>query len=232
MSIRLPSRYEDLDTAFRGRLKPNQPLIEKVKQAFVSMDVSGGIRFLPIFGKSGSGKTSAALEVGTHLPDLYVSQLPREAVEDPAYLKQAIENMRRLAKGRRLVAVIDQFEEVSVQRTAIPSNFVETLSLLDRSDLRNEKILFIWLTTSREFQNELAAATTRNKRILIDGTFEIEGILKNDWPSIIEETFQFHNQDKTLSDYQILEIDITELSETKKQLDLPSKLWVSGCRHM
>ena len=82
MTLRLPSRYEDLDTAFRGRLKPNQSLISIVKRAFASMEISGGIRFLPVFGQSGSGKTSAALEIGTHLPELYVEQLPREAVED------------------------------------------------------------------------------------------------------------------------------------------------------
>lgn len=86
MTIRLPSRYEDLDTAFRGRLKPNQSLLASVKRAFTSMEISGGIRFLPVFGQSGSGKTSAALEIGTHLPELYVEQLPREAIEDTSNL--------------------------------------------------------------------------------------------------------------------------------------------------
>ncbi len=54
--LRLPSRYEDLDLAFRGRLKPNQDLLTLVKTAYASMQLSGGIRFLPIYGESGGGK--------------------------------------------------------------------------------------------------------------------------------------------------------------------------------
>ena len=123
-ALRLPSRYEDLDAAFRGRLKPNQPLLSLVKQAFSSMEISGGIRFVPIFGSSGSGKTSATLEIGTHLPDLYVEQLPRGAIEDPGTLETSLAQISKRAHGRKLVAVIDQYEEVAAQRTAIPSVFV------------------------------------------------------------------------------------------------------------
>lgn len=212
MSLRLPSRYEDLDTAFRGRLKPNQSLLTMVKQAFSSMEINGGIRFLPVFGQSGSGKTSASLEIGTHLPELKVDQLPREAIEDSGALRSTLDYMLKRAKGRRLVAVIDQYEEVAAQRTAIPSAFVESLSLLDRDRTRREPILFIWLTTSREFQADLSAATTRNKRILVEEHFEIASVARSEWPGIIQETFQFHNQDKSLSDYEILETDLHEIS--------------------
>lgn len=212
MNIRLPSRYEDLDTAFRGRLRPNQSLIAVVKRAFASMEISGGIRFLPVFGQSGSGKTSAALEIGTHLPDLYVAQLPREAIENANELEPALDLMLKKANGRHLVAVIDQYEEVAAQRTSIPSSFVETLSLLDRNVGRKDKILFIWLTTSRDFQRDLVGATSRNKRILLDPQFEILGIGREEWVAIIQETFQFHNQEKALSDYEIIEVDLAEIS--------------------
>lgn len=195
MTLRLPSRYEDLDTAFRGRLKPNHSLLAVVKKAFASMEISGGIRFLPVFGQSGSGKTSAALEIGTHLPELYVEQLPREAVEDAQILRPTLDGMLKRAKGRRLVAVVDQYEEVAAQRTAIPSAFVETLSLLDRDRTRSDQILFIWLTTSRDFQSDLATATNRNRRILTEQNFEIISIDKREWPGVIQETFQFHNQE-------------------------------------
>ncbi|MFC6025328.1 hypothetical protein [Methylobacterium mesophilicum] len=100
MTISLPSRYEDLDVAFRGRLKPNQPLLAAVKAAFAAMEISGGIRFLPVFGRSGSGKSSASLEIGTHLPDLYVEQLPRQAIENPQALDDALGEMRRRAKKK------------------------------------------------------------------------------------------------------------------------------------
>lgn len=213
MRLRLPSRYEDLDTAFRGRLRPNQSLLAMVKRAFASMEISGGIRFLPVFGQSGSGKTSAALEIGTHLPELYVESLPREAIEDASLLRPTLDGMLKRAKKRRLVAVVDQYEEVAAQRTAIPSAFVETLSLLDRDRERSDQILFIWLTTSREFQADLATATNRNKRILTNSAFEIASVNRTEWPSIIQETFQFHNQEKALSDYEILEADLVEASE-------------------
>lgn len=181
------------------------------------MDISGGIRFLPVFGSSGSGKTSAALEVGTHLPQVLVDRLPREAIESPEKLDEALRVMERRAKGRRIVAVIDQYEEVSAQKTAIPSTFVETLSLLDR---RRDapQALFIWLTTSRTFQADLVEATSRNKRILLSPDFEIESLAKSEWPAVIEETFRFHNQERTLSDYEILDVDLEEISEQENTI--------------
>lgn len=213
MSVRLPSRYEDLDTAFRGRLKPNQPLLAAVKAAFASMEISGGIRFLPVFGESGSGKSSAALEIGTHLPDLHVEQLPRLAIENPGALSDVIKAMTRRAKGKRLVAVVDQYEEVAAQRNDVPSAFVESLSLFDRAAEKPHSTLFVWLTTSKDFQSALEAATSRNRRILSESGFEIVGLVKSDWPSIIEETFRFHNHEKQLSDYEILEGDIKDVAD-------------------
>lgn len=211
MTVRLPSRYEDLDPEFRGRLKPNISLLTSVQQAFASMEISGGIRFLPVFGQSGSGKTSAALEIGTHLPELYVEQLPREAIEDTSKLYHILDQMLQRAKLRRLVAVVDQYEEVAAQRTAIPSAFVEALSLLDRNRERRDQILFIWLTTSRDFQVDLTSATARNNRILVRGNFEIEAIEKASWPGIIQEMFRFHNQERTLAGYGVLEMDLVEI---------------------
>jgi adenylate kinase family enzyme len=218
MTIRLPSRYEDLDSAFRGRLKANQSLLALVKQAYSSMEISGGIRFLPVFGSSGSGKSSAAFELGTHLPELHVEQLPRECVDNPTTLRPTLADMQKRAKGKRIVAVVDQYEEVSAQRTAIPSTFVEALSLLDREPPRLSNILFVWLTTSREFQASLSAATSRNERILVSSDFELESLSRDDWPPIIEDTFQFHNQEKDLSDYEILSIDLEDISHSQETI--------------
>lgn len=228
MTLRLPSRYEDLDAAFRGRLKPNQPLLSIVKQAFAAMEISGGIRFLPIFGDSGSGKTSSALEIGTHLPDLWVGQLPRETVEDSSALRPVLDDMLKKSKGKRLVAVIDQYEEVAARRTEIPSSFVEALILLDRDRNRSDQILFIWLTTSKEFQQSLSSATSRNKRILVTDSFEISSLPKTEWPAIIEETFQFHNQDKVLSDFEILDVDLSSISDDEHTIG--SAIEVTGSR--
>lgn len=218
MSIRLPSRYEDLDAAFRGRLKPNQSLLGLVKKAFAGMEISGGVRFLPLFGQSGSGKTSASLEIGTHLPELHVEQISREAIEDSSILRVKLLEFTRRAKGKKLVIVIDQYEEVAAQRTAIPSAFVESLSLLDRDREFGYPVLFIWLTTSKEFQAALAHATSRNKRILLSEDFEIQTVTRSEWPSIIQETFQFHNQDRMLSDYEILDLDLSEISDDSPTL--------------
>lgn len=118
-----------------------------------------------------------------------MEQLPRLAIEDADTLRKTLDDMIRRAKGRRLVAVIDQYEQVATQRTAIPSAFVETLSLLDRGRARPEPVLFIWLTTSRQFQADLANATSWNKRILVAEGFEIVTVQRVDWPAIIQETF-------------------------------------------
>lgn len=212
--LKLPSRYEDLDLAFRGRLKANQELLILVKSAYSSMQLSGGIRFLPIYGESGGGKSSAALELGTHLPQAHVFQLPRTAVESPSGLAEVVvEESKKVANTPKqlIVAVIDQYEEAVAQKTAVPTSFVEALALLDRGELRNTKILFIWLTTSRDFQKSLSDATTRNRRILVKSDFEIQGPSKSEWPEIIEETFRFHN-DRDLSDFELIHEDLEEVS--------------------
>lgn len=218
--LKLPSRYEDLDLAFRGRLKPNQDLLSLVKTAYTGMQVAGGIRFMPIYGESGSGKSSAALELGTHLPNSYVFKLPREAIESPSELSKVVisesEKIAHLSK-QLMIAVVDQYEEVAAQKAAIPTSFVEALALLDRGELRNTKILFLWLTTSRAFQKSLADATTRNRRILLQSDFSLAGPAKNEWSEIIEETFRFHN-DKDLSDFELIREDLEQVSRENETL--------------
>lgn len=188
-------------------------MIELVQRSYQSMQVSGGIRFLPVFGQSGTGKSSAALELATHLPEAKVVALSRQAVESREALESELQVSRRAMQPHQLlIAVIDQYEEAVAERGGIPTAFVETLSLLDRGDLRRLPVLFIWLTTSKEFQALLSEATTRNRRILIAANFELLGPPEAEWPQIIEETFRFHNQEKDLADYEVLEEDLRQIS--------------------
>jgi hypothetical protein len=78
--------------------------------------------------------------------------------------------------------------------------------------------LFIWLTTDKDFQLSLENATSRNRRILADRGFEVEGISKEIWPEIIEDTFRFHNQEKTLSDYEIIGEDLKAIAADEDTL--------------
>ena len=206
---RLPSRYEDLDETFKGRLRSDSLLLDAVKKAYAGIKVSGGIRFLPIYGKSGCGKSSATLELKSHLPECKVIKLPREAVANHRSIEKLIPlEHERLGSPHLLIPVVDQYEEQVVQRTEIPSQFVEALSLLDRGQFRNLPTLFLWLTTNREFRDLLVAATRRNSRILVEPKFELQGPPKEDWPGIIEETFRFHNSDNPLANYGILTEDL------------------------
>lgn len=214
MTMRLPSRYEDLDPAFRGRLEPNPVLIDLVQKGLKSMQMSGGIKFLPIYGQSGSGKSSAARELQTHLPDIKVIELTRAAISSEASLISEI----KAAKGRRdqpnlIVAVIDQYEENVAARSDVPTQFVERLSLLDRGELRREPVLFVWLTTSQQFQSELVQATSRNTRILLSRDFQLDGPQRDDWPRIVEETFEFHNAEQPLADFEVLRGDIEQVAD-------------------
>lgn len=199
----LPSRYEDLATAFRGRLRPVPSLNDLVNTAYRTMRVSGGIRFLPLFGLSGSGKTSAALELATHLPQCDVFKLEREQMESREALEAKLaERLRVPSRPEMLVAVVDQYEEAGSE-TELPKKFVETLSLIDRAESRHPTLV-IWLTTTREFQKELVEATSRNTRILLSSDFELQGPPEHEWPAIIEETFEFHNHERPLADYGVL----------------------------
>lgn len=217
--LRLPSRYEDLDPAFRGRLRPNADLIALVQRSFQSMRMGGGIRFLPLYGISGAGKSSAALELETHLPESKVVQLSRTAVQSRTVLEQEIADARaRLRPDQLLIAVIDQHEESVAERGNIPTAFVESLALLDRGSLRTSPVLFIWLTTSREFQSHLADATSRNQRILVSRDFSLAGPERAEWPSIIEDTFRFHNAGRDLADYEVLNPDLVEVAHSSHSL--------------
>lgn len=219
MDPRLPSRYEDLDAAFRARLKPVPVLIDKVKAAFQSMKVSGGIRFLPLFGKSGSGKTCAARELSTHLPDCHVQALERAAIESGSELNGVVKRTADLVpESKMLVFVVDQFEEAVTDPAHVASGFIERLSLLDRGELRHRPAVFVWLTTSRDFQSALAGATSRNRRILVAPDFELKGPSKAEWPGIIEETFSFHNSDAPLADFDILLKDLEDISRERETI--------------
>lgn len=210
--ISLPSRYEDLDEAYRGRLVPNTVLLTLINQASKSMAISGGIRFLPVYGESGAGKTSAVREVSTHIPGTYTFLLQREEIENKDMLLERIKIEKLYNLDKMLIAVIDQYEEGVVGRETIPTQFVEYLSLLDRGEFRTIPIVFIWLTTNKDFLELLVRATSRNRRILLNNNFTIEGPKKEEWPLIIEETFSFHNSQKTLADFGVLDDDLRNAS--------------------
>lgn len=220
MSIKLPSRYEDLDSAFRGRLRPVPGLLDLVQKVRRSIAVSGGLRFLPVYGESGSGKSSAAREIGTHLPNTKVLEVPREAITSFEQLKNFMHKQQTLhAAAELLIAVVDQYEEAVASKGDVPSQFVEWLSLLDRDSKYNKfPWLVVWLTTSKDFQSMLEQATSRNRRILASIGFELVGPSRGDWPSIIEETFEFHNTGRSLADFAVLRRDVENLCLTQKTL--------------
>jgi hypothetical protein len=127
-----------------------------------------------------------------------------------------------------LIAVIDQYEESVPERGSIPSSFVESLALLDRGEFRTTPIVFIWLTTSRDFQKHLSDATSRNRRILVSDKFELTGPQRSNWPHIIEETFRFHNDDRDLADFEVLNDALTEMSHNSESLG--DAIGVAGAR--
>lgn len=213
MALRLPSRYEDLDVAYHGRLVPDQKLLALVNRAKKSIDMSGGIRFLPLWGQSGAGKSCAAIEISTHMPTVHTFILSREEIESKELLLKRIHHEAQQQKDKFLVAIIDQFEERVIGKERIPTQFIEHISLLDRAELRNIPTLFIWLTTDKSFQAQLQEATSRNRRILLESDFEVTGPNKNNWPTIIKQTFSFHNAEKCLADYGIIDEDILNLSD-------------------
>lgn len=209
MDIILPSRYEQIELEFRGRLRPNRFLIETVQAAVKSCKISGGVRFIPVFGRSGCGKTSAALELGTHIPDLNVHVLTREEIVSRENIASRVEQMMRIDRHKIPVLIVDQYEEsVAEKEEDIPSQFIEAISLLDREELKNVPTVFLWLTTSPNFQKQLADAASRNERVLHSRDFELIGPEQDEWPAIIDELFEFHNEGVQLADFQVLEPDL------------------------
>jgi hypothetical protein len=210
----LPARYEDLDPSFRGRLRPNIKLNELVQSAYKSMQISGGIRFLPLYGRSGSGKSSAARELETHLEGVRVVDLAKADVEDEATLLSTIERAwGNTVHPELLIAIVDQFEDSVTDRTSVPVKFVERISRLDKGEFRGKKILFVWLTTGLEFQSALASATTQRERLLVSPDFELVGPPRTEWSGIVEETFEFHNSGRELADAGVLHKTIEAISE-------------------
>lgn len=212
-TIALPSRYESLDPAFKSNLRPNANIIEAVNQCYNSMRVSGGIRFLPIYGESGAGKTSATMELGTHLPDVLVVKITIDSLTNKQSIINTVERERHSNPNKLVIALIDQQEEKTASKEDIPTIFVEVISSLDRNEFKDTPVLFIWLTTSLEFQQDLVNAVRRNKRLIPRGYKElsIEGPPKHEWLDIIEETFSFHNNEKRLADFDVIEEDILKI---------------------
>ena len=204
----LPSRYEDLAEAYRGRLAPNQFLLDRIQGGIKSMAISKGIRFLPIFGNSGSGKSCATREISVHLPDTHAFVLRRSEIESPDALCSRINEEGRTSSRQHLIAIVDQFEEVAKGKEAIPSQFVEQLSILDRTTLKDVSLIVIWLTTDREFQKRLRSATSRNARLLLAKGFTIEGPPRDQWAIIIGDTFSFHNNELILADAGVVQQDV------------------------
>jgi len=191
---------------------PDSNLLSLVDSGFKSMQISGGIRFLPVYGESGSGKSCAAREIDSHMPQTRVFVLDRNEIENTDALIERVRLERRsIEQNELLIGVVDQFEEIVSSKADIPTQFVEKISILDRDVLREIPVLFIWLTTSREFQKALADATVRNSRILLSSDFAVYGPVKELWPKIIKETFSFHNDEKPLADCQIIDQDLQEI---------------------
>lgn len=220
MDLHLPSRYENLDQAFRGKLKPDRDLIELIKRSYQSMKIAGGIRFLPVYGKSGCGKSSAAWELAIHMPECVVLKVPRDAISSADIFNDFIGNaINQHNQQKLLVMVIDQYEEAVAERENVPTKFVELLSLLDRSpSALNRQMLFLWLTTSKDFQRALANATSRNQRILAAKDFELPGLPREQWASVIQETFEFHNQGRTLADVDILQDNLEDAARRQETI--------------
>lgn len=182
------------------------------------MTISGGIRFLPIYGESGVGKSCATRELGTHMPDVSAFVLDREEIESHQKLLGRLKRERNATDKKLLIAIVDQYEENVQGKEQIPTQFVEHLSLLDRAELSGELVVFIWLTTSKQFQALLVGATTRNKRLIADESFEILGPRKEDWPQIVEDTFSFHNSEIPLADYGVIAEDIKNIARNTETL--------------
>jgi hypothetical protein len=152
--------------------------------------------------------------LATHLPDSRVFVLSPDEIESADCFSRLLQKQLDLySKAELLIGIVDQYEETVAERANLPSQFVERLSLLDRGDLRNHPMLFLWLTTNKDFQASLATATSRNERILVSSEFELFGPDRDTWPQIIEETCRFHNDDRPIADFQILQNDLEDISK-------------------
>lgn len=213
MSPKLPTRYEDLEPTFRAQLRAVPALNALVQEAVSSMKVGGGIRFLPVYGRSGSGKSCAVLEVSTHLPQTRVVKLSKSDIQGESLLATIEKALETASEHNQLlIAVVDQYEEQAARKDDLPKSFIERLAHLDRNELRQKPVLFVWLTTDPAFRDELAAATSRNERLLLRKDFALEGPPKTDWAAIEEETYRFHNADATLADVGILAADLKQIA--------------------
>ena len=210
---RIPARYEDLATEFRARLRPNRELIEATQRARKSCEISYGIRFLPVYGRSGSGKTSAALELATHLVNTVVKKLDHTQLTNKSSLLEFVRQTVAFNPDFFPIFVIDQYEESVARKEDVPTQFLEILSLFDRNELNRMPCLFVWLTTDEQFQADLVSAANRNERLLLESRFQLLGPSKDEWPQIISELFEFHNQGRQLADFQVLESDLFGYSQ-------------------
>jgi hypothetical protein len=214
--IKLPNRYEDLDPAFHGKLVPDRNFIAIVNDAFKSMQMGGGVRFLPVYAPSGTGKSSATFALQRHLQELKVIKLPKSVVLDQATLRTFILDQVAQAADKKPVFVVDNYE---FPTEVVSKSFVELVSEMDRDELRTRPTLFVWISHEAKNMSALVDAAQMNKRLYLTTGFEILGPNRNsDWADVIEETFRFHNNNISLADSGVTRQDIDKIVKSAPSL--------------
>lgn len=198
---RLPSRFENLDPRFHVHLIPDRPLLNVTRSTIAAMHVAGGVRLLPVYGASGSGKTSAAMQLRSLSTEFQVFALEHDLISQGG-LAQAVKREQNRRPGERAcVGIIDQYEESVGDRNELVARFVGQLTSLDRSEIVQRPTLILWLTPSKEFQAALVeSAREKNARLVSVDDFILQGPPRAEWAGIIDRTFEFHNAGMSLAD--------------------------------
>jgi hypothetical protein len=234
VDLKLPSTYEDAETALGGPKHVNAKLMQFVQPVEATehelaeivgfMQNSGKLVFL--LGRPGVGKSTfiQSLSWRTHLRLSDLQQFDASKYPTTEALTRALEDMRVL--GHRASQRLD------VGVAAIAINYLENLAGVPLDQvraffrslnglLRNNRLLVLWPVTVREDAESMLAEASRISGTLFHPGKEIvefEGPLSSAFPTIAANTIAVMNDGRRLEDFSLTPEDLEELlAQTKNR---------------
>lgn len=186
--ITIPNRFESLQAAFGGEIKPLIVSNEDDLQAFIRMReqarVQNGGLLTFLLGTSGVGKTTSVHSASINLPDVFAPVLT--VLPEIAYREAAawIDNNLPPSSSKATLVLFDG-REVSDDEVGL-RQFLSSLNQILR---RRPDVVFCWPTTDSSWHEKIRdiARTIGGQNFApAEGDHNIQGPPPGEWPNVLE----------------------------------------------
>lgn len=217
--LRLPSRYESLvaaigDDVAQLLVEPAEGTLDIFRRVALHMKARGRGLFLPLYARSGTGKTTLVSSLATWLPKEYAATARLAGGEVSAdRLRQAVD---AVAQAHVLPANEDRILIVNVDdRESDPPSDKELSQIKGflREDGPGSRTLVVWPETSDQHADAMSRSfEERAGRSPIDIPVQVAGPVAEEWQGLAIETLKLANG---LSSLEALGVDPRNYKSTQ-----------------